>query len=1351
MKQVLTVIITLIMGCSQPLFAQPSRYPIIPWPSSLVPAAGEFNVTAQTVLKSDPIFANEAEMLGTLLGVKQTTGAASIELRPDNTIAAEEGYKLVITQNKVLLTARTPTGMFRGIQTIRQLLPLTGKALLPCVTISDAPTYAWRGMHLDVSRHFFSIDYLKKFIDVLALYKMNKLHLHLTDDQGWRIEIKKYPLLTEKGAWRTFNNQDSACMRRAKDDPDFTIDPAHIIQKDGKTLYGGFYTQDEMRGLVAYATARHIDIIPEIDMPGHMMAAIDQYNWLSCDSTSSFGALFSKPICPCLPATYQFAQDIYTEIIDIFPSTYLHIGGDEVDRTLWAKSEDCKRLMQQEGLKTTAELQAYFIRKMEAFFNSKGRKLIGWDEILEGGVTQTAYIMYWRTWVPKAPIEAAQHGNYVIMAPGNPLYFDGTQDRNSLPNVYHFDPIPAALTPTQAKLILGAQAEMWTEMIPNEQRADYMFMPRMTALAEVLWSKDHNYDSYLDRLQSNYPRLDQLHVRYRLPDLSGFLQSNVFLNTDTLRIAKPLKSMTLRYTTDHTVPTAQSPVLDAPIVIREDKHFRIAAFRADGSRGDIYDLDYKKQPLAEPVAPRKTQPGLTVHRFKGSFKQVAAMATLQPDTTGIATNFNVPKALETPSFGLQYRGYLDVPANGIYSFYLTCDDGGLLTIADREVINNDGNHPPLEKTGQVALKKGLQKFDLDFIEGGGGYTLKLKYSFNGSKPQDIPAAWLKHSSEPKPYGALPTPRQLAWHEMEMYCLIHFGVDTYTDKEWGYGDEDPKIVNPVRFDAKQIVGAAKAGGFKGVVIVAKHHDGLCLWPTKTTEHNITKSPWRNGHGDMIKEYREACDALGMKMGLYCSPWDRNNPQYGTPEYVKTYRAQIKELYSNYGPLFISWHDGANGGDGYYGGARETRKIDRTTYYGWDTTWGIVRQLQPGACIFGDVGPDVRWVGNEEGHAGTTCWATYTPEAPDPGKKPANGYNKYWLATNGTRNGEFWLPAECDVPFRPGWFYHPSQDGKAKTPGQLLDLYYQSVGRGADLDLGLAPNREGRLDAADVANLKAFGDLLKRIFAVNLAKGATLTASNIRDNNAPLYGPAHLLDADRYSYWATDDNVTTPELTLTLAKPTTFNVIRLREDIKLGQRIDSFAVDAYKDNNWETIATGTSIGANRLLRLTQNITTSKLRLRIISSPVCIALSDFGLFLEPVLQDPYLVPGVYSSNRKKQPLTLKWPITPTATAVPPQDFTIDMGKPQTITAFTYLPRQDKQSAGIVDRYAFYTSTDGSNWQKVAEGEFGNIRANPLEQTIPLDHPQTARYFKFQALHVIEGNGVAPAGVGIITATPK
>ena len=651
----------------------------------------------------------------------------------------------------------------------------------------------------------------------------------------------------------------------------------------------------------------------------------------------------------------------------------------------------------------------------------------------------------------------------------------------------------------------------------------------------------------------------------------------------------------------------------------------------------------------------------------------------------------------------------------------------------------------------------------------------------------ISSATIAQPTPPKPYGAIPTITQLRWQEMEMYCLIHFGVDTYTDKEWGYGDEDPNLVNPVEFDAAQIVGAAKAGGFKGVIVVAKHHDGLCLWPTKTTEHNISKSKWKDGKGDIMKEYQQACNRLGMRLGVYCSPWDRNNAAYGTPAYVEIYRAQLRELYANYGPLFMSWHDGANGGDGYYGGARETRKIDRTTYYGWDTTWAITRKMQPGAAIFGDIGPDVRWVGNEEGHAGTTCWATYTPTAPDPGKKPANGYSNYRQATEGTRNGEFWLPAECDVPLRPGWFYHPSQDAQTKTPYQLLDLYYQSVGRGASLDLGLAPDRRGLLSDHDVASLKGFGDLLQQTFSVNLAKGAAFTASNIRGGNSRKFGPAWLVDDDRYSYWATDDSVTEPKLIVDLGRPTTFNVIRLRENIKLGQRISSFSIDAFLNGEWRLISAGTSIGANRLLRLPRDITAARLRLSITGSGACIALSDFGLFKEPLHEASVAseaitrIPALSTAGWKiisssqgsssptsgspasgsspgsrrfrpenvldDNPSTL-WSTLQRDSSAPgqfPQEIAIDMGATTTIKAFTYLPRQDKKTEGIADRYIFYTSNDATNWQKCAEGEFSNIRANPIEQVVPLPQPVNVRYFKFAILHVIEGNGVTVAELGV------
>jgi len=466
---------------------------------------------------------------------------------------------------------------------------------------------------------------------------------------------------------------------------------------------------------------------------------------------------------------------------------------------------------------------------------------------------------------------------------------------------------------------------------------------------------------------------------------------------------------------------------------------------------------------------------------------------------------------------------------------------------------------------------------------------------------------------PKPYGVLPSTRQLRWQETEMYCIIHFSMATFTDKEWGYGDEAPAIFNPAHFSAMQILSAAKAGGINGVVVVAKHHDGFCLWPTKTTEHNISKSPYKNGHGDIVKEYELASHQLGMKMGVYCSPWDRNNANYGKPEYVTdVYRKQLQELYSNYGPLFMSWHDGANGGDGYYGGAREVRKIDKSTYYGWNDTWAITREMQPGACIFGDVGPDVRWVGNEEGHAGETCWETFTPHAEE-GDIPSNGNIKSAESVEGTRGGKFWIPAECDVPLRPGWFYHQSQDGKSKSVDELVDLYYKSVGRGACLDLGLSPDKTGQLTGDDVSTLKQFGQIIHQTFAVNLAHGATFNASNVRGHNRLRYGPGKLVDNDRYSYWATDDAVTNAELTVNLHTPKTFNVIRLRENIKLGQRIDSVAVDAWFGNKWTKIAAVTSVGACRLIRLPQAITSSKLRLRI-SSPVCIAFSDFGLFIAP-----------------------------------------------------------------------------------------------------------------------------------------
>jgi alpha-L-fucosidase len=475
----------------------------------------------------------------------------------------------------------------------------------------------------------------------------------------------------------------------------------------------------------------------------------------------------------------------------------------------------------------------------------------------------------------------------------------------------------------------------------------------------------------------------------------------------------------------------------------------------------------------------------------------------------------------------------------------------------------------------------------------------------------IPLVSAQQPLYPIPYGALPDERQCRWQEMEMYVLIHFTPTTFENKEWGYGDANPSIFNPHNFDASRIVNAVKAGGFKGVILVAKHHDGFCLWPTKTTPYNISQSPWKNGRGDMVKEFEKATRDAGLRFGIYCSPWDRNASCYGAPDYVKIYREQLRELYSRYGELFITWFDGANGGDGYYGGAKETRTIDRATYYKWDTIWQMVRQMQPSAVIFSDVG-DVRWLGNEEGHVAETSWATFTPEPLDGKIITAPGEMKYWKSPEGTRNGKYWEPAECDVPLRPGWFYHPADDNKVKTASDLFDLYCKSVGRGACLDLGLSPDTMGMLHVNDISVLQAFGQLLQQTFAVDLAHKAILRASNTRANN-DLFDVKNLVDEDRYSYWATDDTVTCASVELDWSQPVNFNLIRLRENIKLGQRIEKVEVDSWQDNTWTKTVETTSIGANRLIRLPEAITTTKIRIRIVKSPVCITLSDVGVFKE------------------------------------------------------------------------------------------------------------------------------------------
>jgi alpha-L-fucosidase len=459
---------------------------------------------------------------------------------------------------------------------------------------------------------------------------------------------------------------------------------------------------------------------------------------------------------------------------------------------------------------------------------------------------------------------------------------------------------------------------------------------------------------------------------------------------------------------------------------------------------------------------------------------------------------------------------------------------------------------------------------------------------------------------PQPYGAVPSARQLAWHSLEAYAFVHFTVNTFTDREWGYGDESPGVFNPTDFDADQIAAAAKAGGLSAIILTCKHHDGFCLWPSAYTDHTIAHSPFRGGHGDVVRDISAACARAGLKFGVYLSPWDRNRSDYGSASYIEFYRHQLTELLARYGPIFEVWFDGANGGDGYYGGAREKRHIDNTTYYDWPNTWKIVRRLQPAAVIFSDGGPDARWVGNERGQAGDPCWATINAAGFFPGHASR-------LET-GDRGGASWMPAEADISIRPGWFYHPAEDNAVKSPAVLFGIYLNTVGRGTDLILNLAPDRSGRIPIRDVESLRGFKRLRDETFARDLAFGATAHASNVRGDD-PRFAAANAVAGSHDRYWATDDDVNQAELVLDLPGPRTFDLVRIREYLPLGQRISAVAVDAEDGatGGWRQIAAATSIGAQRLLP-TAPVTTRRVRLRVVEAAACPAISEFALFKRP-----------------------------------------------------------------------------------------------------------------------------------------
>ncbi len=746
-----------LLLCAQLATAQKAAFDtLIPKPFKLTAMQGNFVWGYNSKITLAP---GNADLLPAFNELKamsvnikdKSTSANAIVMRKDAAIKAEEGYRLTVSPKQVEIRVAGLPGAFWAISSLKQLIGTeaiapSGKLItIPSIVIEDQPRFAWRGMHLDVSRHFFDMPYLRKMIDRMAYYKFNKFHLHLTDDQGWRIEIKKYPELTTKGAWRTLNNQDSTCLELAKTNPDFSLPEKHFKIIAGKRMYGGFYTQEEMRALIAYASNKGIEIIPEIDMPGHMMAATQLMPWLTTQGKGGMAKNFSEPLCPCKETTFEFAENVFSEIAALFPSRYIHLGADEVEKESWKHLPECEELMKREGLKSVDELQSYFVRRMEKFFNSKGKKLIGWDEILDGGVSPTATVMYWRSWVKDAPKIAAAKGNRVIMTPSAFCYFDYKQDNETVKALYGFNPLDFGLDTKEQQNVIGTQANIWTEYIPTENRLEYMVFPRMLALAEVGWgTATADWSGFNKRLQVQTALLDAMRIDYRMPDILGFTEKSVFVDSAYLSVEKPFEDMVVRYTTDGSVPGPSSEVLPDRLLVKSSTLFNIVGFSKSGHRGDVYAIAYEKQAYLKPKNVASPQKGLRFYYYPVFYKNTKAINEKDLATEKIARAIEIPVSQTAPSFATRHVGYFYAPETGVYSFTLRSDDGSVLKIGGNVLIDNDGMHSSVEKSAQIALEKGYHPFELFFVEGGGGYTLQLQCKMPNGKLEAVNEAMFFH-------------------------------------------------------------------------------------------------------------------------------------------------------------------------------------------------------------------------------------------------------------------------------------------------------------------------------------------------------------------------------------------------------------------------------------------------------------------------------------------------------------------------------------------------------------------------------------------------------------------------------
>ena len=548
------------------------------------------------------------------------------------------------------------------------------------------------------------------------------------------------------------------------------------------------------------------------------------------------------------------------------------------------------------------------------------------------------------------------------------------------------------------------------------------------------------------------------------------------------------------------------------------------------------------------------------------------------------------------------------------------------------------------------------------------------------------------AAQVQPCGPLPSENQLRWQDMEMYAFIHYSLNTYTDQEWGFGNEDPGLFNPSDLDCRQWARVCKQAGMRGIIFTAKHHCGFCMWPSAYTAYSVKNSPWKNGRGDVVRELADACREEGLKFAVYLSPWDRNHPDYGRPEYVTYFRNQLRELLTNYGEIFEVWFDGANGGDGWYGGANERRRIDGKTYYEWAETFSMIRQLQPNAVIWNDGGDrgDLRWVGTEAGNVGETNWSLM----------PAKGDTPWHMLHFGVENGDVWCPGETNTSIRPGWFYHETENEHVKSLSKLMDTYYKSVGRNSTLLLNfpIAPN--GRIHPNDSLRGVAFKRMIDEVFKKNLAS--------------------------RPSIRRQEDG--TVAYTLSVKRGAACNRFLAEEDIRYGQRVRKFSLEALVNGQWlplkdELVADGdglTTIGHRRIICF-PTVKADKLRFTVLDAKCEPLIKKLAVYCAPDI-----TADILDAGEKKSSLLHIFFSSPT-------QMIVDWDEDQTFTTFRYLPPQGTKE-GLITHYTLWGSTDWSHWIKLASGEFSNVVNNPIWQTVTF--PATKlRIIKLDADRMAEG----------------